>query len=93
MKTPADPVTVSCLVILLAIAFCAVGTLGIIIWDWFCRLIREARVWLQAARIWLSFKTECAWCDRRISGSPFVRKQISHGICPACAVKVTGDNH
>jgi hypothetical protein len=44
---------------------------------------RARRVWT-----WLTFRTDCCFCtpNHRLRGNPFVRKNLSHGICkPALA--------
>lgn len=54
-----------------AFAFYAVGALG----EWL------ARRW-QAARRWMQFHYQCAWCGGHMGGNRLA--QISHGICPQC---------
>jgi len=72
---PADPWNIVCLVILFGtsatILGWAVGYLFTLIWHH------------PKFRSWRTFRTECAWCDRRMHGNPFARS-ISHGMCRRC---------
>ena len=49
---------------------------------------RETAGW-RALVWWLTTVRTCAWCGKRLGGSPFARKE-THGICLPCRDKMVG---